>query len=107
VAATGLAHIVKEGGVMPTNRGTTSLKRKRRPANPMRDFDHLPPELRIWLSNAALPWRPRSVRRAFDRALARTRDRQQALEQLDALENRLIAKDACFVWGKDYPLAGR
>jgi len=78
---------------MRGNRGTTSLKLKRRNEDPMREYDRLPPELRAWLASAVLPWRPQSVRRAFDRAMARTRDRSRALEELDRLQNKLIAKD--------------
>jgi len=87
------------------NRGRTSLKLKRRNADPMEDFDRLPPELRAWLAEAVLPWRPRSVRRAFERAVARTRDRSRALEELDRLQDRLVAKDARTVWGDAHPHA--
>jgi hypothetical protein len=90
---------------MPGNRGQTSLKRKRRTEDPMRDFDRLPPELRAWLAAAVLPWRPRSVRRAFERAVARTRDPARALEELDRLQDRLVARDAQAVWGEDHPCA--
>ncbi len=69
----------------------------------MREFDRLPAELRAWLARAVLPWRPRSVRKAYDRALARTGDRSQALTILDAIEARLVAKDARVVWGGDHP----
>ena len=88
---------------MRGNRGRTSLKLKRRNEDPMQDFDRLPAELRAWLASAVLPWRPRSVRRAFDRAVARTRDRSRALEELDRLQERLVAKDAGKVWGQNYP----
>lgn len=88
---------------MRGNRGQTSLKRKRRTEDPMRDFDRLPPELRAWLAEAVLPWRPRSVRRAFERAVARTRDRARALAELDRLQDRLVARDAPRVWGRDHP----
>jgi hypothetical protein len=88
---------------MRGNRGQTSLKLKRRNEDPMREFDRLPPELRAWLASAVLPWRPRSVRRAFDRAVARTRDRSRALEELDRLQDKLVAKDAREVWGQEYP----
>jgi hypothetical protein len=71
----------------------------------MRDFDRLPPELRAWLAEAVLPWRPRSVRRAFARAVARTKDRDRALEELDRLQERLVAKDARAVWGDAHPRA--
>lgn len=90
---------------MATNGGATSLRLKRRNEDPMREFDRLPGELRAWLSAALLPWRPRSVRRAFERAMVRTGDRSRALEELDRLQARLIAKDVRKVWGQDHPLA--
>ena len=88
---------------MRGNRGQTSLKLKRRNEDPMREFDRLPPELRAWLAAAVLPWRPRSVRRAFDRAVARTHDRSSALEELDRIQQKLVAKDAREVWGDAHP----
>jgi hypothetical protein len=71
----------------------------------MRDFDGLPAELRGWLAAAVLPWRPQSVRRAFDRAVARTRDPARALQELDRLERRLVAEDARRIWGQGHPCA--
>lgn len=71
----------------------------------MREFDRLPAELRAWLSTAVLPWRPRSVRKAYDKALAETGDRTRAISALDRLQDRLVAKDARAVWGSDYPVA--
>lgn len=85
------------------NRGSTSLKRKHRAGNPMEEYDRLPPELRIWLSSAALPWRAGSVKRAFGKALERTGDKDLALRELDAIEARLIAKDVLRVWGENHP----
>lgn len=90
---------------MRGNRGKTSLKLKRRNEDPMREFDRLPPELRAWLASAVLPWRPRSVRRAFDKALARTRDKTSAIKELDRLQERLVANDVRKVWGQDHPHA--
>ncbi|MEM7546477.1 MAG: DUF6525 family protein [Pseudomonadota bacterium] len=90
---------------MPSNRGATSLKRKRTHENPMREYDRLPTELRHWLASASLPWRPRSVRRAFDQALSRTQDEAEALRELDRLQEHLIAKDASAIWGRDHPKA--
>ena len=75
---------------MLTNRGTTSLKLKRRAGNPMRDYDGLPCELRNWLARAVLPWRPPSARRAFDRAMARTADPAHALDEFDRLQARQV-----------------
>ena len=87
------------------NRGTTSLLLKRRSADPMRDYDRLPAELRAWLAEAVLPWGPRSVLRSFDKALAKTGDKRRALEELDRLQQRLVAKDTRAVWGFDHPHA--
>lgn len=83
---------------MRGNLGKTNLKLRRRNEDSMREFDRLPPELRAWLAAAILPWRPRSVRSAFERALARTKDHSRALQELDRLQDRLIAKDARGVW---------
>lgn len=69
----------------------------------MQDYDRLPAELRAWLASAVLPWRPRSVRRAFDKAYARTRDTQSALKELDRLQERRITKDVAQVWGANHP----
>lgn len=69
----------------------------------MGDYDQLPPELRAWLATALLPWRPISVRRAFDGAYARTKDKNDALRELDDLERRRVARDARSVWGEHYP----
>lgn len=88
---------------MSGNRGATSLRKKRRQGDPMRDFDRLSPELRGWLASAILPWRPKSVQRAYDRALARTRDANLALEELEQMQQRLVAKDVKKVWGDLYP----
>lgn len=88
-----------------TNLGATSLRRRRRARDPMRDFDALPPGLRRWLASAVLPWAPRSVGRAFDRALARTRDEARALAELDRVERRLVARDAACIWGREHPMA--
>lgn len=60
----------------------------------MREYDQLPPELRAWLSNAVLPWRPKSVLRTFEKALAKTGSEARALAELDRVEAKLIAKDA-------------
>ena len=71
----------------------------------MREFDRLPVELRLWLAAAALPWRPRSVQRAYKAAFAKTWDKASALAELDRLEARLLAKDAAQVWGQAHPCA--
>ncbi len=88
---------------MPRNLGTTTLKRRRRPPNAMHEFDRLPPELRSWVATAMLPWRPQSVRRAYDKALERTQDTSKALEELDRLQERRITQDTRRLWGEDHP----
>ncbi|KUJ81171.1 DUF6525 family protein [Ruegeria profundi] len=78
---------------MGRNLGQTKLRKRRRRENPMREFDRLPPILRSWVSQAALPWRPRSVLRAYNTALAKTGDQSCALEELRRLEAVQLAKD--------------
>jgi hypothetical protein len=88
------------------NRGATALRRRWRTGDPMADFDRLDPLLRAWLAQAALPWSPRSVARAFARELAAARGRRDAaLAALDRLERRRIAFDAAQVWGSSHPAA--
>ena len=87
---------------MASNRGASSLK-CRRAKNPMRDFDRLPVELRHWVAGAMLPWRAATVRAAYEKAMERTGDPERALEELDALQARLVAKDASRIWGDAYP----
>lgn len=73
----------------------------------MHDYDRLPADLRSWIATAVLPWRPRSVHRSFQRALAKTGDRQLALAELDRMQQRLIARDVQQVWGAEHPEAVR
>lgn len=86
-----------------SNRGTTSLKSKGSSRNPMREFDRLPPPLRSWVAGATLPWRARSVQKAYDKALARTGDPARALRELDRLQMALVSKDAERIWGQTHP----
>jgi hypothetical protein len=91
--------------MMRSNLGSTGLRRSRSTTHPLRVYDRLPPELRAWLARAVLPWRPESARKAFDRALAQTGSTRRALERLDAMERRLVARDAATVWGTGHPAA--
>lgn len=79
---------------MGRNLGQTKLRKRRRREDPMREFDQLPPVLRAWVTQAALPWRPRSVLRAYNTALARTGDQTRALDELKHLEAAQLAKDS-------------
>ena len=78
---------------MNRNLGATSLRRKRRSSDPMRAYDSLPPDLRHWLSEAALPWSPISVKRAWSRSIARGLSPEDALQSLSQAEARMLAKD--------------
>ena len=91
---------------MPSNRGATTLKSKRRTRNPMAEYDRLPAELRSWVATAILPWRAGSVQAAYDKAMARTGDPRLALHELDRLQRTLVAKDSRQVWGDTHPNAG-
>ncbi len=82
---------------MRGNLGQTTLRKKRRASDPMRDYDRLPPLVRQWLANAALPWRPQSALKAFDRALARTGDPDHALRELDRLQANQLARDTIVI----------
>tara|TARA_B110000003_G_scaffold87285_1_gene89393 strand:+ start:9304 stop:9585 length:282 start_codon:yes stop_codon:yes gene_type:complete len=85
------------------NLGKTSLKRKRRNENPLLDYDRLPRDLRTWVANAELPWRPRSVLKAYERAFLKTGDRNKAMNELNNIQHRLVARDAIVIWGKNHP----
>lgn len=78
---------------MVRNLGQTKLRKHRRREDPMREFDRLPQVLRAWVTQAVLPWRPRSVLRAYNTALARTGDQGRALDELRRLESVQLAKD--------------
>ena len=76
----------------------TALPRRARGG--MREFDRLPPELRHWLHDAALPWSARSVARLWRRALREAGgDVAAARERLALAEQRTLARDAAKVWG--------
>ena len=73
-------------------------------ADPMREFDALPPPLRRWLAGACLPWSPRSVRKVWARALARHGgDVSAALANLERAERKTLARDIPKIWGRAYP----
>lgn len=90
-----LSGFLGAGNTTRTNLASSlSRRRKPRPArDPMAEFDRLPPDLRRWLAQAALPWSPRSALRAWQRALAQSRAPQDALARLDALQAARLARD--------------
>lgn len=82
---------------MTRNLGHTKLRKRKRQEDPMREFDRLPPPLRAWLSSAALPWRPESVRRAYNRALSQCGSHAGAIDELNRMQAAKLAKDAFHV----------
>ena len=78
------------------NLGETKIKKRRSQSDPMKDFDKLPKILRDWLNLAALPWRPKSVFRAYNKALRQTGDPSLALRQLEKLQQKKLSMDQKF-----------
>lgn len=75
------------------NLGQTSLRRRRRPGNPMDAYDALPAPLRMWLSTARLPWSPTSAKRVWTKARAQGQSIEEALSTLNTLETQTLARD--------------
>ncbi|MEM6308604.1 MAG: DUF6525 family protein [Pseudomonadota bacterium] len=75
------------------NLGQCSLPRKRRGTDPMTAFDDLPAPARRWMSQAALPWSPASVRRIWSKSRARGLSPEETLISLNAAEARTLARD--------------
>jgi len=88
---------------MHGNRGQTHLKCRSANHMKMHDYDRLPAELRQWVATAKLPWRAKSVQKAYDKAMARTGNPARALAALDDLQERLVARDAAAIWGDRHP----
>ncbi|MBY6006422.1 hypothetical protein KUV62_21035 [Salipiger bermudensis] len=75
----------------------SSLKRRSRQGDAMARFDRLPPDLRRWLAQAALPWSPRSALRLWQRALARHGgDTDAALAHLGEVERATLRRDTAY-----------
>ena len=72
--------------------GTPGLRRRHRPGDAMRSFAALPPPLRRWLREAALPWSPASARKLWHRATARGLTTEDALAALTRAELRTLQR---------------
>lgn len=59
----------------------------------MRAYDALPPALRRWLSNAALPWSPDSCRRIWRDARDRGESEADLIARLNRAEQKSLARD--------------
>lgn len=71
-----------------------------RSQDPMREHDRLPLPLRLWATQALRPWCPRSLRRIYEKALARTGSVEAALQRLEACEAATLAREARRLQGK-------
>lgn len=78
---------------MNRNLGQHGLRRKPRRGDPMAAYDQLPPPLRRWLSQAALPWSPKSARRIWARSLAKGLSPDEALQSLSRAEAKTLARE--------------
>ncbi|KIN68493.1 DUF6525 family protein [Sulfitobacter donghicola] len=78
---------------MNKNLGATSLKKRRRSANPMDAYDALPEPLRLWLAAAALPWSPQSCKRIWDKARKSGQSVEEAISILSRAEQKNLARD--------------
>ena len=74
------------------NLGATPLVKRRASRNPMDEFDALPPELRGWLSRAALPWSPRSSLKIWRRARKEGAAPDAILARLSEVETRQLER---------------
>ncbi|MES2815341.1 MAG: DUF6525 family protein [Pseudomonadota bacterium] len=92
------------------SRNLSSPRARWRQTDPMAAYDRLPPDLRTWLAEAALPWSAASVLRLWQRALRETGCAQAACARLARAEQKTLAVEAARVWGSahpDYALAKR
>lgn len=87
-------------------RNLASPRARWRNVNPMAAHDRLPPDLRAWAADAALPWSATSLLRIWRRALRETGCPKQAIGRLTDAEAKTLAKDARLVWGRAYPADG-
>lgn len=74
------------------NLGATRQPARRRRGCPMARYDALPPPLRQWLAQAALPWSPSSCRRLWRQALAAGASPDEAIERLNRAEQAALRR---------------
>jgi len=78
---------------MTGNLGQSSLRGKRRSGDPMSAYDSLPAPLRLWLSEAALPWSTASARRLWSKSHAKGLTEEETLASLNVAEAKTLARD--------------
>lgn len=76
------------------NLGQVAQRLRHRAGDPMAAYDALPPVLRQWLSQAALPWSPASCLRLWKKARAAGADPEEALAALDRAEAGALRRAA-------------
>ncbi|MEB8386527.1 DUF6525 family protein [Rhodobacteraceae bacterium KMM 6894] len=76
-----------------SNLGETRQRKRRRTDDPMRAFDALPPPLRRWLSEAALPWSPKSCRRIWQRARQDGETVEAVIARLDRAQAACLTRE--------------
>ncbi|MBB95427.1 MAG: hypothetical protein CML68_12650 [Rhodobacteraceae bacterium] len=79
--------------VSGANLGAVRQPRRRRQGCPMQAYDALPEPLRVWLSQAALPWSPASCRRIWRKARARGEGVEDVLARLDRAERHALLRE--------------
>lgn len=77
---------------MTGNLGATTLRKRRRAADPMMTFDALPHPLRSWLAGAALPWSPKSCKRIWDKARRKGLGVEDAIAKLLEAEQKALSR---------------
>ena len=83
---------------MTGNLGSTALKRRRRATNPMMTYDTLPQPLRSWLTEAALPWSPKSCKRIWDKARTNGLSIDDTIVVLTKVERKTLSQDKHYVF---------
>ncbi len=59
----------------------------------MSAYDSLPAPLRLWMSEAALPWSPASARRLWSKSRAKGLTKEETLASLNAAEAKTLTRD--------------
>ena len=78
---------------MTGNLGSTTLKKRRRAADPMMTYDRLPQPLRRWLAEAVLPWSPKSCKRIWEKARMNGLSVDEAIVALTEVERKTLSRD--------------
>ncbi len=76
---------------MNGNLGATKIRKRKRTGHPMSTFDTLPPQLRRCLSDAHLPWSPKSAGQIWQRAQSKGMSVDETLKLLDRYQEKTIA----------------